>query len=133
MAGMSASDAMTEVMSRRQLSADALGDYRATSAAQLAAFHVDDAAEQQIDHPVGEIPVSEFLKFRVFDMALHSWDLARALAADAELPPELIETVLAIIESGPPGMGFGISALGVASPTSSPLERLLDLTGRRAT
>ena len=59
--GMSASDAMTEVMSTRQLSDDPLGDYIATSAAQLAAFRVDNPAEQRIDHPLGEITVREIL------------------------------------------------------------------------
>lgn len=130
--GMSASDAMTEVMSIRQLSDDPLGDYIATSAAQLAAFRVDDPAEQRIDHPLGDITVREFLKFRVFDTTLHSWDLARALGADAHITPELVETVLGIVEAGPPGMGFGIIALGNAGQHSSPLERLLDLAGRSA-
>ena len=131
--GMSASDAMTEVMSTRQLSDDPLGDYITTSAAQLAAFRVDNPAEQRIDHPLGDITAREFLEFRVFDTTLHSWDLARALATDTHIPPELVETVLAIVESGPPGMGFGIIALGNAGPHSSPLERLLDLAGRSAT
>lgn len=123
---------MAEVMSTRQLSDDALSDYAATSASQLAAFRVDNPSEQPIDHPLGDISVREFLKFRVFDTAIHAWDLARALAADEHVAPELVETVSAIVVSGPPGMGFGINSLGVAGPASSPLARLLDLTGRRA-
>jgi uncharacterized protein (TIGR03086 family) len=131
--GMSASDAIAEVMSAQQLADDAVGACVATSAAQLAAFRADGALEQRIDHPLGEITGREFLEFRVFDTTLHAWDLARALGADEHIMPELVEAVLTIIENGPPGMGFGIVALGIADAGSPPLVRVLDLSGRRAT
>ena len=129
--GMSASDAFAEVMSAPQLADDALGAFDTTSAAQLAAFCTDGALEQQIDHPLGKITGREFLAFRAFDTTLHAWDLARALGADEHILPELVETVLAIVESGPPGMGFGITALGSAGADAPPLVRLLDLAGRK--
>jgi hypothetical protein len=67
---------------------------------------------------------------RVFDITLHAWDLARALGMDYRLDPALVEVVLRIVENGPPGMGFGINALGRTTATSSPQATLLDLTGR---
>jgi uncharacterized protein (TIGR03086 family) len=120
-------------MSAPQLADDALGVYVTTSAAQRTAFRADGALEQRIDHSLGEITGREFLEFRVFDTTLHAWDLARALGTDARITPELVEAVLAIIERGPPGMGFGIAALGIADAGSPPLARLLDLAGRSAT
>jgi hypothetical protein len=72
------------------------------------------------------------LEFRVFDTTLHAWDLARALGTDENIGPELVDEVLAIVDNGPPGMGFGIAALGVAEVSSPPQVRLLDLTGRTA-
>ncbi len=129
--GTSASDAIDEVMSAPQLADDAVSAWATTSAAQMAAFRADRALEQRVDHPLGTITGREFLEFRVFDITLHAWDLARALGADEYIGPELVEAVLAIVESGPPGMGFGISALGIAAVGSPPQVRLLDLTGRR--
>ena len=128
--GTSASDASDEVMSAPQLADDAVSAWATTSAAQMAAFCADRALERRVDHPLGDITGREFLEFRVFDITLHAWDLARALGADEQIGPELVDAVLAIVESGPPGMGFGISALGIAAVGSPPQVRLLDLTGR---
>jgi hypothetical protein len=75
--------------------------------------------------------VRELLEFRVFDLTLHVWDLARAIGADDQIRPELVQAVLAIVANGPPGMGFGITALGLADAGAAPQPRLLDLTGRR--
>ena len=130
LSGSSASDAMDDVMSAPQLADGALSAWVTTSAAQRAAFRADGALERRVDHPIGNISGCEFLKFRVFDTALHAWDLARALGADEHLKPDLVDVVLSIVDSGPPGMGFGISALGIAGADSPPQLRLLDLTGR---
>ena len=128
--GMSASDAIEHVMSSPQLGRDAMAAWVTTCAAQASAFAEVSAAERRIDHPLGEISGSEFLRFRVFDITLHSWDLARAIGASEHLDPDLVEIVLDIVESGPPGMGFGIVALG-RTPAGAPSQmRLLDLTGR---
>ena len=89
--------------------------------------------ERRIDHPLGEISGREFLEFRVFDISLHAWDLARSIGANEQLAPDLVEVVLAIVENGPPGMGFGIVAVGRLPASASPLARLLDLTGRDST
>ena len=130
--GLNASDAMDGVMSAPQLGDDALGAWVTTSAAQRAAFRADGALERRVDHPLGYITGRKFLEFRVFDMTIHAWDMARALGADENIGPELVDEVLAIVDSGPPGMGFGITALGIAEADSSPQVRLLDLTGRTA-
>jgi uncharacterized protein (TIGR03086 family) len=132
MGGQNVSDAMDGVMSAPQLGDDALGAWVATSAAQSAAFRADGAFERRVDHPLGYITGRTFLEFRVFDTTLHAWDLARALGTDENIGPELVDEVLAIVDNGPPGMGFGIAALGVAEVSSPPQVRLLDLTGRTA-
>jgi uncharacterized protein (TIGR03086 family) len=128
--GMSASDAIEEVMSAPQLGDDALAAWAITSAAQLDVFKAA-LLERRVDHPLGEITGREFLEFRVFDMTLHAWDLARAIGASERLDAELVDAVLGIVENGPAGMGFGIMVLGETDDTDSPQARLLDLTGRR--
>jgi hypothetical protein len=68
---------------------------------------------------------------RVFDMALHGWDLAMALGRDGDLEPVLAEHVLGIVLHEVPGMGFGIEPRGDVRPDATDMERLLDLCGRR--
>ncbi len=76
------------------------------------------------------MPGVRFLGMRVFDVTVHTWDLAAALGRDAGLDDELVDDVLDVIEREPPGMGFGIEPCGRVGVGASPLERLLDLTGR---
>ena len=128
--GMTAKEAIEQVMSSPQLGDDAVAAWRSTRAAQIAAFHADAALHRPIDHPLGEISGRQLLDVRVFDITLHAWDLARSLGADERLDPDLVDVVLAIVENGPPGLGFGIGQLGHVPPTASAQARLLDLTGR---
>jgi uncharacterized protein (TIGR03086 family) len=130
--GMSASDAVDVVMSAPQLGDDPLRAWATTTTAQAAAFRPHTALDRPIDHPLGRITGRTLLEFRVFDITLHAWDLARAIGADERIGSDLVDAVLAIVENGPPGMGFGIAALGSTDETSSPQARLLDLTGRKA-
>ena len=128
--GMDAGDAIDEVMSAPQLGDDALETWVTTAGAQSAAFRTRGALERPVDHPLGQITGRKFLEFRVFDLTLHAWDLARAIGAEEQIEPELVDAVLAIVENGPPGMGFGIHALGFVEAGSPAQLRLLDLTGR---
>jgi uncharacterized protein (TIGR03086 family) len=128
--GMSASDAIEEVMSAPQLGDDPFAAWSTTCAAQLDAFKAAPL-ERRVDHPLGEITCRDFLEFRVFDLTLHAWDLARAIGASERLDADLVDTVLGIVENGPAGMGFGVTPLGETDDTASPQARLLDLTRRR--
>lgn len=129
--GMNASDAIEEVMSVGQLGDDALTAWANTSLAHFDAFRAASTLERRVDHPLCELSGREFLEFRVFDITLHAWDPARSIGADDHLDASLVDVVLGIVESGPPGMGFGITALGGMDNPASPQERLLDVTGRR--
>lgn len=130
--GMSAMQAIDKVMSSRQLGDDADVAWTSTCEAQATAFSADAALRRPIDHPLGEISGRQFLDFRIFDITLHAWDLARSIGADNRLDPDLVDVVLNIVRNGPPGMGFGIASLGQVTDSASPLATLLDLTGRRA-
>jgi hypothetical protein len=77
---------------------------------------------------------AQLLDFRVGDMLLHTWDLARAIRVDETLDPSLVEFVwqsLAPIADGLAASGaFGAGASD-ASADASLQDRLLDLSGRR--
>ncbi len=123
-------EAIERVMSSPQLGDDAIVAWTSTCTAQAAAFNADAVLRRLIDHPLGEISGRQFLDFRVFDITLHAWDLARSIGADERLDPDLVDVVLNIVRNGPPGMGFGIAALGQVTTTASAQATLLDLTGR---
>ena len=130
LAGRTADDAMAAVMGFPQLGLDPLGAFIETSAMQRELFNEPGALDRPVDHPLGELTAERFLTMRVFDIALHSWDLAMAIGCDGELDPTLAEVVLDIVLNEAPGMGFGIEPCGDVGPDATAMERLLDLCGR---
>ena len=114
---------------------DPVAAYRASVAAQLAAFEAPDALTVLVHHPAGDIGAREFLGFRLGDLLLHAWDLAQSTGRECTLDEELVPVVW---EAYRPILGaandrgvFGTGASGdVSSEAPLPL-RLLDLTGRR--
>ena len=130
--GLSAAEAIEQVMSSPQLGDDAMGAWQTTSQAQTSAFQRPDALTTGVDHPLGEITGYQFLEFRVYDITLHAWDLARSIDADEDLGSSLVDAVIRIVENGPPGMGFGVQALALAQPEASQQAKLLDLCGRQS-
>jgi uncharacterized protein (TIGR03086 family) len=132
LAGRTADEAIEAVMGSPQLGADPLGAFVETSAEQRDLFNRPGALDRLVDHPLGELTAERFLTVRVFDIALHSWDLAISIGRDGALDPALAELVLDIVLNEAPGMGFGIEPCGDVGPDATAMERLLDLCGRCA-
>ena len=130
--GATAGEAMDVVTGTPQLGANPLVDFDTSAATQRDWFGRRGSLERIVSHPLGEISGGRFLRMRVFDVAVHAWDLAMALGLDATLDDELAQTVLSIVEQEEPGMGFGIAPCGEVDPDASAMERLLYLSGRCA-
>lgn len=128
--GHTAEQAITAVMSATQLGADPTADFDDSVAAQRAAFCRDGALAEVVGHPLGDLPGQRFLDMRVFDVAVHSWDLAVAIGRDGTLDEALTDSVFTIMRGEAPGMGFGIQPLGEVGPDADPMDQLLDLAGR---
>ena len=100
-----------------------------------AGFAAPDGLEGTVSHPMGDIPRTQFVGFRIGDYTAHAWDLARAIGADEELDAELVALawddmqplVPMIAESGM----FGDGPSGDIGPDAPLQTRLLDLIGRR--
>jgi hypothetical protein len=88
-----------------------------------------------VHHPDRDIDGRQFLGFRLGDLLLHGWDLARSTGGDEDLDPELVPLVWHAYQ---PSLGNGEkqSAFGDGPSGDCPIDahlalRLLDLTGRR--
>lgn len=109
--------------------------FASRSARQAAAFRRPGVMEMTVHHPAMDMPGSQLIEFRIGDLALHTWDLARATGGDEELDPALVEHVAAFLEPLRPFIGqtgvFGSGPSGDLPADASALHRLLDLSGRR--
>jgi len=134
LAGSSADEAIEQVMGTPQLGEAPVEDFETSALPQRIGFGGDRALDRECHHPLGDMSGGEFLRLRVLDLTVHSWDPARAIGANEQLDDGLVGCVLDIVESAATtgGLGFGITALGLAIGDAAPQDRLLDLCGRRS-
>lgn len=99
-------------------------------AAQLARFEGADL-DAPVHHPVGDVPARMLYGFRVSDLLVHGWDLARALAQDDTLDPVLLqwvwddsEPIAAILPA------TGLYGAGASGSYHDLQDRVLDRFGR---
>jgi uncharacterized protein (TIGR03086 family) len=119
-------------------SADHLGDsplasFVATAAELNAALREPGAMSRVAQHPAGERTGAQLLAMRVLDVALHTWDLARAVGADETLDPDVVALALTLQDTFEAGRERGSFA---SPPRETPAHfsaqaRLLHLSGRR--
>ena len=78
------------------------------------------------------VTMAEYLREQVSDVAIHTWDLARAIGADEALDPDVVEAVWSVFESQQDTLAAsGLYAPPVPLPEDAPLQsRLLAITGR---
>jgi uncharacterized protein (TIGR03086 family) len=97
---------------------------------------VDSAVDERIcQHPAGDMPGAQLRSFRIGDLLVHQWDLARATGGDETLDADVVQIVWDDISPMAPVIAqlgvFGDGPSGTV-PADAPLhERLLDLMGRR--
>lgn len=94
---------VSELMSGRtiadvgsSLDGDVLGDdplrtVAAGQASACAAFEAPDAAGKSVQLSFGDTPAMDYAQQMAVDTVIHTWDLARAIGADEELDPELVD------------------------------------------
>jgi uncharacterized protein (TIGR03086 family) len=116
------------------LGGDAVASFVATARELNSAFREPGALARTATHPAGARTGAQLLGMRVLDVAVHTWDLARAIGADESLDPDVVAfslTMQNVFDSGrqrgvfaqPPGNGTRASDTAQA--------RLLHLSGRR--
>lgn len=117
---------------------DNLGETPATTwsvAAREArtAWVAPSSLDREVHLSFGDVPAEVYLWQMTFDLAVHAWDLARAIGADEDLDPDLVEELYAWTRErhGEPAAS-GMFDDPVPVPEEAGTQtRLLALTGRK--
>jgi len=124
-----------QITARDQLGDDPAAAFASSADAQASMFGQPGALERTCHHFVGDIPGSQLLGFRIGDLTLHGWDLARSIDVDDHLDDDLVEFVYAAMSPMAATIGrtglFGEGPSGTLQAAAPLQDRLLDLTGRR--
>ncbi len=114
---------------------DPLGACDVSLDAQLSALGSGLDVTKTVHHPMGDMPAAQLVEFRIGDLLLHTWDLARSIGGDERLPEDLVARVygnLEPMEAVIASIGvFGSGPSGTLGADADMQTRLLDLTGRR--
>jgi uncharacterized protein (TIGR03086 family) len=116
---------------------DVLGDdpvaaWDAASSAAAAAFAESGALERVVHLSYADRPGEEYAREMIFDLVVHSWDLARGISADESLDPGLVEAVYSSIEPDTDLAATGLFDQPVPVPADADEQtRLIAFTGRQ--
>ena len=70
---------------------DWTGAFRSAYRTMREAFCAPGALERTVAHPgMGDIPATMLFDLRLGELAVHGWDLARAIGADDTLDPDVV-------------------------------------------
>lgn len=110
---------------------DLRGEWELYSFAATTAW-AESTPEQRVHLSYDEVTMADYLREQVSDVAIHTWDLARAIGADEQLDSELVEAVWTVFEPQKDTLAAsGLYAPPVPLPDDAPLQaRLLAVTGR---
>lgn len=103
----------------------------AASLASARAFAEEGVLDRAVSLSRGSTPASEYISEMIFDLAVHSWDLGRAIGMDEALPAELVAFSLPLAESFSGAASPWFAPPQPAPQDASDEERLIALTGRR--
>jgi len=109
---------------------DALASFLATAEREVACFLEEGALDRVTHHVIGDRTGRELLSMRILDVAVHAWDLARAIGAEETVDGDVVSFLLADtadLELGPAFVPADSEVLRDATPQYQLLHRL----GRR--
>lgn len=133
LAGIRADEASADLRGD-QLGEDPVTAVRESSVRQAAAFAAAQP-DQVVQHPNGDIAVSDFLRLRLIDLVVHAWDLRRAADLDETLDVALVNELWSAVEPHLSEMlafgAYGDGPSGTVPPHGTLQIRLLDAFGRR--
>ena len=116
-----------------QLGDDPVQVWRQSNAAARAAITEPGVTERIVHLSYADVPGSEYLNQLTLDLAIHGWDLARAIGADDTIDPQLVEAILPYAEANAEMIsGSGMFAEPVPVGDGADAQtRLLAILGRK--
>jgi uncharacterized protein (TIGR03086 family) len=113
------------------LGTDPVATWDAAAAAAEAAFAEPGALERVVHLSYADRPGEEYAREMIFDLVVHSWDLARGISVDDTVDPELVEAVYGHIEPDTDLAASGLFDAPVPVPPDADEQtKLIALTGR---
>lgn len=132
LAGKRVADLGSDFATGDVLGRDPAAAWDAASAAALAAFAEPGALQRPVHLSYADRPGEEYAREMMFDLVVHSWDLARGISADDVLDPALVEAVYASIEPDTDLTASGQFDGPVPVPVESDEQtKLIAFTGRK--
>ena len=117
------------------LGADASAGFRATGKVMHDAFMTPGFLEGRFETPVlGEQAGATIVHMRMNELLIHGWDLARATAQPADLPPDLAEHALRMWQTrlaDRPREGMPFAAPQSVADDAPAIDRLAAFLGRQ--
>jgi uncharacterized protein (TIGR03086 family) len=114
------------------LGADPVAAWDAAAAAAQSAFGESGALGRTVHLSYADRPAEEYAREMIFDLVVHSWDLARGISADDSLDPDLVEAVYAAIEPDTDLTASGLFDEPVPVPADADEQtKLIAFTGRQ--
>jgi uncharacterized protein (TIGR03086 family) len=115
---------------KRTIGADRAAAWDAAALASQRAIGEPGALDRRVALSRGPTPVREYLIEMISDLAIHSWDLGRAIGVDEPLPEELVRFSMPLIQR------YQGAEPWFAAPVPAPVdatdeERLIALAGRQ--
>jgi len=110
---------------------DLVGEWELYSLAATSAW-AETPGDRKVQLSHDTVTTAEYLREQVSDVAIHTWDLSRAIGADEQLDGELVEAVWTVFEPQKDTLAAsGLYAPPVPLEPDAPLlYRLLAITGR---
>lgn len=132
--GASSEEAMGH-LNGMSLKDDRLDHFKTTAGEMLEAFKAEGVMDRIVHHPMGDMPASQVLGFRIGEAVIHGWDLACSLGVEATLDPDVVQSVWDAMLPVKDMLGslgiFGDGASGEVGEDAPLEQRLMDLVGRR--
>lgn len=116
------------------LGADPVATWRSAMEAALHAFSAPGAVARTVHLSRGLTPAHDYLEEMVMDLAVHGWDLARALGADEGIDPATVQRLLVEWNGRADELSHTSMFAGPleTADDADPQTRVLALFGRRA-
>jgi uncharacterized protein (TIGR03086 family) len=123
-----------ELMGTDRIGTDPQAAFAAAAGRALDAFGAPGATDKVVNMPFGTMPAGVALNIAIFDVAVHTWDLAKATGQSTALDPEVLEPALAVGTQmiTPEWRAGGMFGAEVTVPDDAPTQdRLAALAGRQ--